>query len=147
MRAFWNITVLGAILISGCQAPADDPGPSTGNGVLNAASDTPAAPPGGGTVFVQTFPEPDYPTPDTTTRGRFTVRGGCLSFASGGETYRAVLPAGSRFRAPDAVLLADGRRTELGREIEVKGGEGEFGAAADVPPACPQKAMLIGGLR
>ena len=141
------LAVLGANLIGGCQAPADNSTPPTSNGgSTSASSSAPPPPPHGESLFIQTFPEAGYPTPDTTTRGRFAIKHGCLVFEAGGETFRAILPAGSRFSPPDSIVLAGGGRAELGREVVVKGGEGEFGAASAIPAACPQRALLIGGV-
>lgn len=137
---------LGAIWVAGCQASADDPVPPTSNGGSNAAAQS-RAPAEAGTVFVQTFPEAGYPTPDTVTSGRFAVRQGCLVFESGGEAFRAVLPAGSRYAGTEGIIFAGGGRAELGRTLAVKGGEGEFGVASDVPAACPSRALLIGGVK
>lgn len=137
--------IAGAVLLCGCQASADDPLPAS-NGAPVADPGPAAVAAGDGRIFVQTLPKADYPTPDTNVRGRFAVDNGCLSFVAGGATFRAVLPAGTRFEAPSSVRFPDGRRIALASEIVVKGGEGEFGAAASIPANCPSKAILIGGL-
>lgn len=137
--------VVGAATLCNCQASTDDSAPSSNGASVVSSAPAPAAA-AGQSVFVQTFPEVGYPTPDTTLRGRFAVDRGCLSFVAGGATFRAVLPSGARFGAPDTVLFPDGRRVALGSEIVVKGGEGEFGAASSVPAACPKQAILIGDL-
>lgn len=146
MRRVSILTVAaGAAALCGCQVSTDDGAPSS-NGASTAGS-VPAGPAAaGGSVFVHTFPEAGYPTPDTTLRGRFAVDRGCLTFVAGGASFRAVLPSGTRFRAPDSVLLPGGRQVALGSEIVVKGGEGEFGAASSVPADCPRNAVLIGDL-
>lgn len=146
MRTLSTILFGGyAIMLSACNYATTDPasessksGATVANSAKHGAS--------GDTIFVQTFPQPDYPTPDTTTRGRFEVRGSCLNFVTAEGAFRAVLPAGSRFSPPSAVTLADGRKIGLGEMVVLKGAEGEFGPGSSVPAACPTQAMLIGGV-
>ena len=97
------------------------------------------------TIYIQTFPDAHYPTPDTTMRGRFEARNGCLVFVSGNDVLRAVLPAGTALSDADTIALA-GVSVPLNEEVVVKGGEGEFGQASTVRENCPRRAVLIGGL-
>jgi hypothetical protein len=94
-------------------------------------------------IFIHTFPEPNYPTPDTASRGRFEIHEGCLTFVTPGGRFRAVLQMGSQFVAPDSIDLGDGRPVKLGTDLVVKGAEGEFGLPGARPKTCPAKAMLL----
>lgn len=135
---------LCALLLSACSYAGNDSAAShseRGDTAAAQQAEAPAETP----LFIQTTPE-SYPTPDTTMRGRFEVRQGCLTFVTAEAGFRAVLPAGSEFRPPATVVLPGGREVPLGEAVVVKGGEGEFGPASAVPATCPQRAMLIGGV-
>jgi hypothetical protein len=103
-------------------------------------------PSGKNSVFIQTLPSSDYPTPDTTTSGKFELREGCLNFVTREGNFRAVLPSGSKFISPSTILFGNGGQIPIGEFAVVKGAESEFGSASARPPACPTKAILIGGV-
>lgn len=132
------------LLLPACSSADDDRAPAVSNGG-GVSADAPAPMPPGDPVSLQTSPE-GYPTPDTTMRGRFEVRRGCLTFVTPAAVLRAVLPSGSRFDPPATVALPAGKGIQLGETVVVKGGEGEFRPPAAVPANCPERAMLVGGV-
>ncbi|NVD27210.1 hypothetical protein HUO14_04710 [Parasphingorhabdus flavimaris] len=99
------------------------------------------------TAFIQTFAEPDYPTPDTFTTGSFEIKDACLVFAVSGEFLRVVMQQGSKFEPPNTVVFHSGARVTLGKTVTVKGAEGSYGLPADLPANCPKKSLLIGDLQ
>jgi hypothetical protein len=98
------------------------------------------------TAFIQTFSEPNYPTPDTFTTGFFEMLDSCLVFLVDGEPYRAVMQQGTRLEPPSIVVFGSGARAVTGRTVTVKGAEGSYGSLRELPKNCPKKALLIGDL-
>lgn len=133
------------VMLCACNSASNDPAPASD--VTEQAQVNPsAAPRTPDAVFVQTLPGPDFPTPDTTTRGSFELRNGCLNFVTGEGNFRAVVPSGSEFVGTDTVMLSDGRQIKIGQPVVIKGAEGEFGRPSERPPTCPSTAILIGGV-
>ena len=133
------------VMLCACNSASNDPAPAP-NVIEQTKDDSRAAPGTPDAIFVQTLPDPDFPTPDTTTRGSFELRDGCLNFVTGEGSFRAVIPSGSEFVGPDTVMLNDGRQIKIGQPVVIKGAEGEFGRPSNRPPTCPVKAILIGGV-
>lgn len=98
------------------------------------------------TTFIQTFSEPDYPTPDTIINGSFEMLNSCLVFFVDGEPYRAVMQQGTRLDPPSIVVFGSGARAVTGQTVTVEGSEGSYGSLRELPKNCPKKALLIGDL-
>lgn len=132
-------------ILSGCnqsaRSPAADP-VARNSTIENVKSTEPAE----RTISIQTLPALDFPTPDTTTQGTFALNDNCLTFVTGEGQFRAVLPFGSKFVAPDAVMMGSGGQVPIGELVVVKGAEGNFGLASEIPSGCPAKSIVIGGL-
>lgn len=106
-------------------------------------------------LFLRTFPEPDHPTPDTLSIGRFEQRRGCVVFITeDGEALSPISPLGTMVRpAPTGrdgafvLQFPDGGRVESGMTVEVKGAESEYGDPSEIPETCPKRTLMLGGIR
>lgn len=142
MRVRTTIASVMCIALSACNSASNDP--ASAPSIVQETKSNPPAPTDA--VFVQTLPSPDFPTPDTTTRGSFELRDGCLIFVTGEGNFLAVVPSGSKLVASNRVTFSDGRQIRIGQSVVIKGAESEFGRASERPSACPAKAILIGGM-
>jgi hypothetical protein len=95
--------------------------------------------------------EPEYPTPDSFSNGKFITVGSCLLLETeSGRRFNPVFPHGTEVTvAPDGkvAISFSGRVVNQGNVVPLKGGSGEYGQVGSLDSSCAEKNFIVGGLR